>query len=545
MPNLEKATLLAVKKDSADPLDGAKPIPVQFNPSSLHFTLASASDSGKTPARPDEQHLGSGNVTVTLDLHFDTADEGSTDTPVSVRTKTAEVAKFMLPASGSSGPPPRVRFSWGTSSSSASWGRTTEDLDLFSPQGIPLRAKVAVSIRGQNPERAANKTGPGAKSAAGATKPGAFGGAPGTIGFGASLSVGASLGVSAGLGVGVSLEAGLSLGDRTGVAIGGESVAEFAARMGADPSAWRGVAAGLDSTISLPAGAEIDFSSNLSANVGVGTAVGVGSDASATIEASVGLGGESAAPARAGAAPGTGAGMALAAAGGVQEALASTQVASATSRGRRRQAGLRAPCAGGGHGPRRGARPGLGAAAADAVARRRASRRGGAVGRSPGAAAAPGRRAGHLLRLRRPAAPGRHRCGREPRGRARRRHRARRPRASRRRRAGDAGSDARAVARPALGRRRPERRQHRPGPPPAALPVWLRRRRGLWLRGRLRMTVRVDELTTDVTVEGNAGASGGAAGTPPPSWARFEALRALQERVARDAARTSAEDYSD
>lgn len=59
------------------------------------------------------------------------------------------------------------------------------------------------------------------------------------------------------------------------------------------------------------------------------------------------------------------------------------------------------------------------------------------------------------------------------------------------------------------------------------------------------MTVRVDELTTDVTVEGDPGASGGAAGTPPPQWARVEALRALQERVGRDTARTSAEDYGD
>ena len=57
------------------------------------------------------------------------------------------------------------------------------------------------------------------------------------------------------------------------------------------------------------------------------------------------------------------------------------------------------------------------------------------------------------------------------------------------------------------------------------------------------MTVRVDDLTTDVTVEG--GSSGETAGTPPPSWARVEALRALQERVARDEARTNAEAYSD
>jgi hypothetical protein len=335
MPNLEKATLLAVKRDSAAPLDGATPVPVQFNPSSLHFTLASASDSGKTPARPDEQHLGSGNVTVTLELHFDTADEGTTETPVSVRTKTADVARFMLPAPGSSDPPPRVRFSWGDFVLVGVMGSYTEDVDLFSPQGIPLRAKVSISIRGQDPGRAANKSGAGAKNGAGATKPGAVGGAPGTVGFGASLSVGASasLSVSAGLGIGAgaSLGAGLSLGDRTGVAIGGESAAEFSARMGADPSAWRGVAAGLDSTISLPAGAEIDFSSSLSANVGLGASVGVASGASSSIEAAVGLGGESAVPARAGAAAGTSAGMALAAAGGVQEALATTQVASATS----------------------------------------------------------------------------------------------------------------------------------------------------------------------------------------------------------------------
>jgi hypothetical protein len=136
--------------------------------------------------------------------------------------------------------------------------------------------------------------------------------------------------VSAGLSAGVSLSGGFSLGDRTGIAIGGESAAEFSARMGLDPGAWRGVAGGLDSTLSLDAGAEIDFSSSLTANVGIGAAVGVEAGASASVEASVGLGGESAAPPRAGIAAGTASGMALAAAGGVllwmASALAAAQV---------------------------------------------------------------------------------------------------------------------------------------------------------------------------------------------------------------------------
>jgi hypothetical protein len=59
------------------------------------------------------------------------------------------------------------------------------------------------------------------------------------------------------------------------------------------------------------------------------------------------------------------------------------------------------------------------------------------------------------------------------------------------------------------------------------------------------MTVHVDELTTDVSVEGEQGRSSDVAGTPPPHWALTQQLRALQERVARDAARTSAEGHGD
>lgn len=60
------------------------------------------------------------------------------------------------------------------------------------------------------------------------------------------------------------------------------------------------------------------------------------------------------------------------------------------------------------------------------------------------------------------------------------------------------------------------------------------------------MTIRVDELSSDVTVDAGATASpapGGAGQTAPPPSA--DDMRAQLRRVARDAARTSAEAYGD
>jgi cytochrome c556 len=61
------------------------------------------------------------------------------------------------------------------------------------------------------------------------------------------------------------------------------------------------------------------------------------------------------------------------------------------------------------------------------------------------------------------------------------------------------------------------------------------------------MAVRVDELTSDVTVEPEAAApSGPAGGSPARSrWQQADEFRALRERLARDAERTRAEAYSD
>ena len=60
------------------------------------------------------------------------------------------------------------------------------------------------------------------------------------------------------------------------------------------------------------------------------------------------------------------------------------------------------------------------------------------------------------------------------------------------------------------------------------------------------MTIHVDELRTDVSVEpatAAAPASPGADGSH--RWRRVDELRALRDRLAREAERTSADGYSD
>ena len=62
MANLEKARLFRLGGEKEPQVKG-DPIPVQFNPSSMHVVISSATDGPGTPARQAEQSLGAGNVT--------------------------------------------------------------------------------------------------------------------------------------------------------------------------------------------------------------------------------------------------------------------------------------------------------------------------------------------------------------------------------------------------------------------------------------------------------------------------------------------------
>ena len=61
MTALAKARLFRLGGEKEPRVEG-DPIPVQFNPSSLHVVLSSATDGPGTPARQAEQSLGAGNL---------------------------------------------------------------------------------------------------------------------------------------------------------------------------------------------------------------------------------------------------------------------------------------------------------------------------------------------------------------------------------------------------------------------------------------------------------------------------------------------------
>lgn len=290
--SLAKAQLIALKGDKkSTALDTSiPPLNVQFNPASLRLQLTNDTAGGRTRGHQAEQHLGDGSTQLTFDLHFDTADTGD-----NVRKQVELVEKFVLPSTPSSKKaPPRVQFHWGEFIFEGVMSGLQEEIDLFSAEGVPLHSKVSVTIKGQDPKRTASEE---ADPARGTSQvPGAQSAGPGTNGGGAP-------------------------GDRAGTALGGESAAAFAARMGLDPSAWRGLGAGLDSPLSLAAGLEIDFSSALSAAAGLGSQAGVQAESGASIEQAFGL------DAPGGPAGPAAAGFALAAAGGVRAAVESVQIA--------------------------------------------------------------------------------------------------------------------------------------------------------------------------------------------------------------------------
>jgi hypothetical protein len=309
MPELKKATLMEISADASATVVPGSEIDVQFNPASLKLDLANQVEGGDSKGRQNRQYLGKTSTTLTFDLHFDTADQGTTDAPVSVRTLTASVERFVLPKGdgNTKEKPPKARFHWDELIIDGIIESVSIDFDLFAPNGTPLRAKLGVSIKEQDAKYELLQTGPGANQPGNATPPGAPGTGPGSSGGGPTNS--------------------------SGIALAGESAAGFAVRMGLDPAAWRGIAGqiGASSSLSLQAGASIDFNAGLSAGAGIGISVGVEASAKVSLGASFGLDTKASASPAGPAAAETSAGFALSAAGGVGSAIETVAIVKAQS----------------------------------------------------------------------------------------------------------------------------------------------------------------------------------------------------------------------
>jgi Contractile injection system tube protein len=296
-----KAKLQPISNKNDQPI--GPPVEVQFNPNSLRLSLANQTDAGTSAGRQRAQHLGTGSATMSVELVFDTADQGTTEAPRSVLDLTTPIEQMLLPQGPDKQSPARMRFEWGQFVLTGIVESMSLDLELFSDNGVPLRAKINLSIQQQRTEFEFLRAGPGANRPGNVVTPGRAG--LGAVGgsFGGSIRLGASAGV------------------RTTLALAGESAADLAARVGVDPAAWRSIADAQGGTsLSLPAGASVDFDAGVSADVGLGARSGALARTPASLEEAFGLAGAPGAGGTAGAPP-PDAGFTLSAAGGVQAAL--------------------------------------------------------------------------------------------------------------------------------------------------------------------------------------------------------------------------------
>jgi hypothetical protein len=337
MGELKKAYIVEISSDSSAK-ELSRRFPVQFNPNSLRLQMSSTLAQGTPPGSQQRESTGGATTTLSLELVFDTADEGTTGSPRSVREKTAQIERFVFPKSQSEDQQkqPKLRFQWGTFVIEGVASSVNVDLEHFAADGTPLRAKVSLSIAEQNRKQVFLAAGPGSNQKGNAPSPMAA--ASASIGASAGLGVSGGLGISGGAGIGAGIGAsggfGVSAGAsaQVGVALDGESLPEFSARVGLDPTAWRGLdtggGAGLSGALSLEAGSEIGFSAGLNASAGLGVTLGAEAGATASLEASFGLDASGGLDAVAGVGAGAGlsAGFSLAAAGGLTAAIEAVQI---------------------------------------------------------------------------------------------------------------------------------------------------------------------------------------------------------------------------
>ena len=167
-PIVAKATLTA--------LPGGTPLTVHFNPASLVYSVEnSVAQQSGNPKKA--QYVAQFSGKLTMDLQFDTTDDGS-----DVRTVTNQVALFMQASANasaaaqnaappsangnSSGPPPKappvLMFQWGTYQFQGIMDSFKETIDFFSNDGVALRALVSIGLSRQDQvfDEGANLSGP-------------------------------------------------------------------------------------------------------------------------------------------------------------------------------------------------------------------------------------------------------------------------------------------------------------------------------------------------------------------------------------------------
>jgi hypothetical protein len=165
-PQVKKAILKEIWWDSQGSKltgspDGHKPLEfeVQFNPQSLKVTYSNQSSGGDQSKQDTaKQFVGRSTTKLSLELWFDVAlaeAAGRVKSGADVRVLTQQVAYFLVAQQNekkdpTKKAPPGIRLEWGSFSFEGVMDSMDETIEFFSPDGVPLRASVSISLSQQN-----------------------------------------------------------------------------------------------------------------------------------------------------------------------------------------------------------------------------------------------------------------------------------------------------------------------------------------------------------------------------------------------------------
>jgi len=119
------------------------PFEVDFNPASLQYTISNQmknTGSGNSA----KQYVDESTGKLSMELVLDTTDTGE-----DVRLHSVRVAQLMEPE-GNGKTPPVVEFEWGLYTFAGMMEKYKETIDFFSPDGVPLRAAINLTLASQD-----------------------------------------------------------------------------------------------------------------------------------------------------------------------------------------------------------------------------------------------------------------------------------------------------------------------------------------------------------------------------------------------------------
>ena len=133
---------LIVNTDAIIPL----PIPVMFNPPEYRITKTNQFAEVGIPGLGSSllQFVRGSSENLSMDLFFDTTDLG-----VDVRVFT-ELVVSLTSLNAKTHAPPKLMFIWGTLIFPCVLESVTQQFDYFNSIGMPLRAKLTVSLKGED-----------------------------------------------------------------------------------------------------------------------------------------------------------------------------------------------------------------------------------------------------------------------------------------------------------------------------------------------------------------------------------------------------------